>query len=111
VALKTLGGLVFGNDNPPALAYLEYTSESGVRTISPSEGSHNGGQLVTLTGNFSAVGDDEVIVRFGNVAVESISTRSSTEFVVTPMAVVLDDGEDRRRVNVTLTWVSTQLVF
>ena len=111
VALRTLGGLYFGDSNPPQKANLLYTSSNGIQSIFPNEGTYKGGNLVTLKGNFSIFIQDEILVRFGETPVLSIEDKTETQIVIRPAGVTLEEGEDRRRVEVSVEWIRTGLVF
>lgn len=105
IALRTLAGNYFEGRPTNLAATLEYTNTTGFHTLSPSEGHAKGGQNMTVIGNFSRLGDDELIVYIGGQEVIALHERNDTSLTVETPPITLDPGEDRRKVNVTVLWV------
>ncbi len=81
VGLRTIGGDFFGGDgNRNSL--LEYTDSGGIAALHYAEGPASGGNTVQIVGNFSALGDDDVDIRFGGVPVTSVRPRQAEYYEV-----------------------------
>lgn len=112
VVLRTLGGLHFGEDGMRAESMLLYGDLVYLNKLDPPEGHIGGGQSVALVGNWSLlIGTQDVEVRFGNISVTSIESIAETRLTVKLPELVLDPGEDRRSVNVTVWAPEVGLMF
>jgi hypothetical protein len=105
VALVTNGGHFFGGYSYHEAAILDYLDDTGIQELIFPEGKDNEEVLVTLVGNFTALGDDEIIVNFGLNNVTSIIEKNESHIEVSRPPIVLAEGEERERVDVYLYWV------
>jgi hypothetical protein len=111
VSLKTVGGDYFGGENWHDVAILSYSDDTAVYSCSPAEGHSSGGQSVVISGNFTRIGDDEIEVKFGGQPILEVEERSASNITVRVAGIELEEGEDRRRANITILWLRTGLLF
>ena len=105
IALKTINGDYFGGYLSNLEGILEYSNITYFWATDPPEGPVSGSNT-TILGNFSRLGNDPIRVFFGGKEVTGIYNRTKDTMLVTTPSIVLDPGEDRRKVNITIHWVA-----
>lgn len=105
IALKTIDGQYFEGRASNLAATLEYSNYTHFHSLFPMEGYPEGGQNTTIFGNFSRLGDDPIVVYFGGKEVTALHERTNETLLVEVPPITLNEGEDRRRVNITIYYV------
>ena len=111
VSLVTNGGTYLGGYSYHLPAILRYLDDTGIHGLVFPEGIHSEEVLVEILGNFTALGEDTLIVNFGTENATEIVERSEDRLLARRPPRELPEGKDRRRVDVSLYWVEGGLLF